>query len=966
MGPRIAPILTVLVAFFDAFLNGGASRAAAEPPDWENPKVFAVGKEPANTTMTVYADVQSARRSDPNASPYYQSLDGAWKFHWAPDPATRPKDFWQIDYNDGAWNALPVPGNWQMYGYGKPVYTNMTYPFHNDPPRVMGDPPEDFTNYRWRNQVGSYRRTFTVPLAWKGRQVFLQFDGVDSAFYLWLNGQKVGYSQGSRTPALFNVTKYLREGDNLLAVEVYQNSDGSYLEDQDYWRLSGIFRRVHLWSADDLHVRDFFVTTDLDQQYRDATLKVNAAVVNYGGETLRCGLSARLFDGGGKSVSVLHAESIEVQAGGNADARLALKLTNPAKWTAETPNLYKLVLTLTDADGQVIEATSHNVGFREVEIRGGQLRVNGQPILLKGVNRHEHDPTTGHTVSLASMIQDIRLMKRFNINTVRTSHYPNDPRWYDLCDRYGLYVIDEANVESHGAQHLADDAQWRDAHLDRTERMVERDKNHPSVLLWSLGNEAGDGSNFAATSNWVRQRDPSRPVHYEQADTGENTDIVCWMYPTINRIVDYAKTNPSRPLIMCEYAHAMGNSVGNLQDYWDAIEKYPALQGGSIWDWVDQALWKDVPKVAKNPRGTKRFLAFGGDFDDQPNDGNFCCNGLIQADRRLNPHIWEVKKVYQNVRVTPVDLGAGLVRLHNKHFFANLDQFDCTWTLRIDGQLAQSGSLGRIDLRPQQTKDVQVEFSMPSKPGEFLLSLYFKLPEQTIWAPAGHVVAWNQISLNEAPTLPKLPGADGLPPLKLASDENVYRVDGENFSAQIDRRNAALMSLKLDEENLLTEPLVPNFWKVPNDNQYRNNYLDRLGPWRHAAAKRRLLSIETQHQSEGHVSVTADLKLPVNDSDYRLIYDIFGNGKVLVTAEYRPDSSATMPLMPRFGVTLAMPQRYSQVRWYGRGPHSSYYDRKTGAEISLHGDTVDGMVFPYVRAQDTGNRTDTRWFSTLR
>ncbi len=544
-------------------------------------------------------------------------------------------------------------------------------------------------------------------------------------------------------------------------------------------------------------------------------------------QTGECGLSAQLFDGSGESISAARIDSIEVPRNDASDANLTLTLANPDRWTAETPNLYKLVLTLTDAAGQVIEATSHNVGFREVEIHGGQLLVNGQPILIKG-------------------------------------------------------------VESHGAQHLAADVQWRDAHLDLTIRMVERDKNHPSVILCSLGNEAGDGGNFSATSTWVRRRDPSRPVHYEQAGTGKNTDVVCWMYPTIETIVNYARSNPSRPLVLCEYAHAMGNSVGNLQDYWDAIERYPALQGGSIWDWVDQALWKDVPKqrlarvldmdltkvdactAEKDARATKRFLAYGGDFGDLPNDGNFCCNGLVQADRRVTPHLWEVKKVYQNVRVTPVDFRAGLVRLHNKHFFTNLDRFECTWILRIDG---------------------------------------------------------------------------------------------EDFSLQIDRRNAAIVSLRVDERNLLTEPLVPNFWKAPNDNQYRNDYLGRLGPWRGAASRRVLVSMTTQRRNEGHVRINADVKLPVNDVDYRLVYDILGNGKVEVTAEYRPAPDATMPLMPRFGMTWAVPQRYNQICWYGRGPHSSYSDRKTGAEIALYSDSVEDMVFPYVRPQDNGNRTDTRWFS---
>ncbi len=1139
---------------------------AGEKPDWENPSVFDIGKERPHTTMMVYPDVKSAIEDDRASSPYYRSLNGLWKFKWSPNPSERPVEFYKSGYDDSSWDEIPVPSNWQMQGYGIPLYVNITYPFRKDPPNVMGEPPRNYTTYKWRNQVGSYRTSFETPKNWKGRQVFVQFEGTESAFYLWINGEKVGYNQGSRTPAIFNITRYLRPGRNMLAAEVYQHSDGSYLEDQDFWRLSGIFRDVYLWSTPNVHIRDFFVRTDLDDQYRDATMKVEIDLVNRAEQAAECGVTATLFGGRKKQVASIAIDSVKVDADGEARLSPSIKLKTPDKWTAETPNLYKLVLKLTDKSGKVLEVLSHNVGFRKIQIADAQLLVNGQPIYIKGVNRHEHDPETGHTVSVESMVRDIELMKQFNINTVRTSHYPDDPRWYDLCDRYGLYVIDEANIESHGMgygrESLAKDPKWEKAHVDRIRRMVERDKNHPCVIMWSMGNEAGDGVNFKASYDFIKQRDPSRPVHYERAGTGPNTDVVCWMYPSIERIVGYAQSDPDRPLILCEYAHAMGNSVGNLQDYWDAIEQYPALQGGSIWDWVDQALYKPVPdgkrprvkdsaagveglvvegdisdegltgavaldeaealeitgpltleaefkgdrpgsdycpliskgdhqyllrldqggiafvlhqggwtsartqsyegtglkkgwnrltgvydgekmfvyvngrqivetnlpggridsssygvnigrnseipgrvsglpirrariyrralsaeevanpdarssdglvldmdlaKVAgyaplPNPRGVKRFLAYGGDFGDVPNDENFCCNGLIQPDRRVNPHLWEVKKVYQNVRTTLVDTDPVTVRVFNKNFFANLNRYVCHWTLRIDGRKRQSGSLGRLDVPPQQDYTVRIPVSKLKGTREALLTVYFRLPKATDWAARHHIVAWNQFALREKKAAPIFPRAKGKP-LTLDITKEALTVAGADFAVVVSQQNAAVESLKHGGEELLTEPLVPNFWKAPNDNQMRNNYRGRLGAWRDAAARRKLTRIRTRFADRGHVTITADMTLPVNDAAYTIRYDIYGTGRIGVSAEYKPDPDKKAPLLPRFGVTFAVPRKYNNVRWYGRGPHESYWDRKTGAEIAVYDKTVDEMVWAYIRSQDTGNRSDTRWFT---
>ncbi len=583
---------------------------AEELPDWENPAVFDVGKEPPHATMVPFDSPFSLMRNerDGTTSPLRHSLNGSWQFHWVAKPADRPREFYRPDFDASGWDKIPVPSAWQLHGYGVPIYVNIRYPFSPaKPPRI---PHDD-------NPVGSYRRTFTVPEDWDGRQVFLHFAGVESAFYVWVNGRKVGYSQGSRTPAEFNVTKYLKPGENLLAVEVYRYSDGSYLEDQDFWRLSGIFRDVCLYSTAKLHVRDFRIRTDLDEDYRDATLKLNVKLRNLGAEPASGQLSGVAFvrkpvtyviEGGPKQVAAavlvdpLPVQSdgpVKVPPGGEISVDITQRVRNPKKWTAETPNLYYLNLVLQNADGERLDAVSCNFGFREVEIRDGQLLVNGRPILLKGTNRHEHDPDTGHTISRESMIRDIELMKRFNINAVRTAHYPNVPEWYDLCDRYGLYVIDEANIESHGmgygAESLAKDPAWKAAHLDRTIRMVERDKNHPSVIIWSLGNEAGDGVNFTATADWIRANDPTRPVHYERAGTGANTDIVCPMYPSPASVEAYGSRPQTRPMILCEYAHAMGNSMGDLWSYWRPIYKHKHLQGALVWDWVDQGLRKKVP-----------------------------------------------------------------------------------------------------------------------------------------------------------------------------------------------------------------------------------------------------------------------------------------------------------------------------------------------------------------------------------
>lgn len=587
--------------FFLVCVVGLFSMIDAASPDWENPAVFGINKQPPHATLQPYPDRKTAIKADRTQSALRKSLNGNWKFHWSPDPQSRPQEFSEPQFDASGWKEIPVPSNWQLHGYGVPLYTNITYPFAKNPPLVTAEPPADYTSFKWRNQIGSYRTAFTVPSDWKNQRIFICFDGVDSAFYLWINGKQVGYSQDSRTPAEFDITGYLKEGENLLAAEVYQYCDGSYLEDQDYYRLSGIFRDVFLYAAPAAHIRDFFVRSNLDSLYRDAEMRVEMELTNAGNKDLTCIALIELMNQDGTVIKTLKTDNLTLKPGANQYKSPTVTVSQPTLWSAETPHLYPLVITLLDEKENPIEYLSVKTGFRKSEIKDGQLLINGKPVYIKGVNRHEHDPDTGHTLSRESMMRDIRLMKQHNINTVRTCHYPNMPEWYDLCDEYGLYVIDEANIESHGMGYgdetLAKNPDWLGAHMDRMQRMVERDKNHPSIILWSLGNEAGDGANFEAISAWAKKRDGSRPIHYEQAGERPHTDIICPMYAPIERMLDYAGKPQSRPMIQCEYAHAMGNSVGNLQDYWDAIESNKLLQGGSIWDWVDQGLRKKTEPI---------------------------------------------------------------------------------------------------------------------------------------------------------------------------------------------------------------------------------------------------------------------------------------------------------------------------------------------------------------------------------
>ncbi len=927
-----------------------------EVADWENPDVVGRNKEPGHVTYIPYADVPAALNNVPEQSLFYVSLNGLWKFNWVRKPADRPVDFYKDDFDVSQWDEINVPANWELQGYGVPIYTDVDYPFPANPPHI----PHEY------NPVGSYRRNFAVPDAWQGRQAFLHFGGVKSAMYVWVNGRAVGYSQGSKTPSEFNITSCLQDGENTLAVEVYRWSDGAYLEDQDYWKISGIERDVFLFSTPDVMIRDFFAVGNLDESYTDGRFEVTVKVSNCRKRAVeKHSVEIELFEQNSQPVfeHPLRKE-IEFDESGKTEVKFSQFVENPMKWSAETPYLYSLVLSLLDDSGRTIETLGCKTGFRKVEIKEGQLLVNGFPIMIKGVNRHEHEPETGRVVSEEYMMRDIRLMKQFNINAVRTSHYPNVPRWYELCDQYGFYVIDEANIESHGMGYhpdrtLGNNPAWQKAHLERTVRMVERDKNHPSIIIWSLGNEAGDGVNFESTYAWIKKRDPSRPVQHEQAGIRSHTDIVCPMYRQIHHLEEFLRRGlENRPLILCEYAHAMGNSVGNLQDYWDYFEKHRELQGGFIWDWVDQGV------LDHNEEG-EEFWAYGGDFGPPgtPSEKNFCINGLVFPDRKLHPHIWEVKKVYQYIKVSPVDLKAGQVEILNTYDFTNLDIFEATWTVMEGGEEIAREKLPKMDIPPNQSQVVTLPLPkiQPEPGAEYFLELSFTLSEPTPLMAAGHEVAWEQFRLPVFKPAPQME-IKKFPQLSLREKDKLIEIKGMNFSITFDKRTGALSSLVFENTELLKSGPTPNFWRAPTDNDFGWDMPRRLKIWKDAGSERIVESIIGKRLSTREVQVDVVSSLPAGESKYSTTYRIFGSGDIIIKNRFIPGSTE-LPEMPRFGMKMTLPVEFDHISWFGRGPHENYSDRKTGSPIGVYSGEVMDLYHPYIRPQENGNRTDVRWIA---
>ncbi len=964
----------ILLAALAIFATKDAAAAAPEY-EWQDPRVFEVNKLPPRNSAWPCQDAASAWKSTYDHSPWVRSLNGNWRFHWSPDPDARTVNFFAPEHDTTSWKSIPVPSCWELQGYGVPIYLNSRYPFQVNPPSVMDEPPRDYSSYTQRNPVGSYLREFEVPAGWSGQRVLLHFAGVSSAMYVWVNGARIGYSEDSRSPAEFDITGHIKPGSNKLAVEVYRFCDGLYLEDQDMWRLSGIFRDVFLYTTADVTVWDSFVHAALDEDMQSASASLhytlrNASTVK--ADNLRVRLSLRTPDGSLVGAGPLLDEAVEEIGTGFSSSRVTSNavVERPLLWTSETPNVYDALVELV-RDGKVIEARRFDVGFRKVEIRGPEFLVNGRPVKIKGVNRHEFDPATGYTITRERMEQDIRLIKQANLNFVRSSHYPNDPRWYELCNRHGLFVLDEANVESHGLSYHknvlpGDRDEWRASCVDRMQSMVLRNRGAPSVVIWSLGNEAGYGNVFLSMREAALAVDPERrPIQY--ADMNRAADMDSQTYPTIEWLLkhvagkavrkgergestneeQHGKYPSGRPFLMNEYAHAMGNSLGNLKDYWDVIEKHPILIGGFIWEWVDQTPYKTAPDG-------KKFFAYGGDFGDEPNDGVFCCKGMVDAERSPRPHYWEAAKVFQFIKVLPEDMALGKIRIRNGYDFVSLERFDTDWVLEADGRMVAEGKLDKLDLAPGAERVVTVPWkSTALKPGmEYYLTVRFRLAGNESWAAAGHVVAWEQLAVSAPPSA--IAGNDvaiGIPFRELDGD---WVAEANGTRVRIDGRQGWLESLKLSGHEVLTSPVNPSFWRVPIDNDIGWKTPKLMGAWRDAGDKAALLSL-APGASPG--LLTARLKLTTGHCE--LTYALHADGTLRVEMKLDPADKA--PELPRVGMHFAIPRKMNGVRWFGRGPHENYQDRKSGAAIAIHESTVNEWITPYVRPQENANRSDIRW-----
>ncbi len=922
------------------------------PKPWEDPKIIHINKETPRAHYIPYATEEEAIADEIWESPFIQTLNGTWQFHLAQNPKERPFWFFKDDYDTKDWDEIEVPSNWEVKGFDYPIYTNVKYPHSTTPPLIEGD----------YNPVGSYKRTFEIPAAWNKKEIILHFGAASSMLNVWVNEQFVGYSEDSKTPAEFNITPYLKSGKNTLAVEIFRWSDASYLEDQDFWRMSGMTRDVFLMARHDQKIQDFTVISNLDENYQNGELKLEVELQSTADTQQPVVLEAELRNGN-QAVKSFKQE-LDLKPGLKS-IPFEAQITNVKKWSAEQPNLYLLLLTLKDANGKTLEVIRQDVGFRTVEIKNAQLMVNGKPIYMKGVNLHEHHDVNGHVVDKATMLKDIEVMKTHNINTVRTSHYPQPELWYKLCNQYGLYLIDEANIESHGMgygeESLAKDPVWGKAHMDRTINMYERDKNQPSVVIWSLGNEAGNGVNFKETYKYLKKVDQTRPVQYERAEQGENTDIVCPMYAPIQHMVNYAKSNPERPYIQCEYAHAMGNSVGNLQDYWDVIETYDVLQGGCIWDWVDQGL------LTTNEQG-EEFWAYGGDFgpDTVPSDGNFCLNGLVDPDRGVKPHLLEVKKVYQNVGFKAKNLKKGLVEITNKYTFNNLSELAISWNITVDGKVIKQGELKNFELAPGASKTVSLDYSIDPEPGtEYFLNFSAKTKAAKNLVPANYELAAEQMEL---PFFKpgKKEAISGFPAIETNETADAISVKGEGFSLTFDKKVGVMSSFKSNNTELIKEGLIPNFWRAPIDNDYGNNLHKRSRVWRKAGENREVTAIKLTTISKQQAKVAIQFKLKDPDgnaiANFESAYTIYGSGDVVVDNQFKMTKD-DLPEIVRMGMNLQMPRQFDQMSWFGRGPQESYADRKTAAFVGLYSGSVADQYWAYLRPQENGNKTDVRWMT---
>ena len=932
--------LLIILLFCVQFLS-----AQQEP--WKDPEVNQINREPMHSAFFAYENSEKASDGNMKNSSNYLSLNGTWKFNWVEHAWQRPTAFYEVGLNDSGWDKMPVPGLWELNGFGDPVYVNIGYAwrsqYENNPPLV----PEE------NNHVGTYRKEIEIPKSWDGKKIFAHFGSVTSNISLYVNGKFVGYSEDSKLEAEFDLTKYLKPGKNLVAFQVFRWSDGTYLEDQDFWRFSGVGRDCYLFTRNDTYIRDIKITPDLVNNYSNGVLDIDLTLE--GNATVDLLLS----DPKGE---VIAESAVEV----SGDLQAKMEVEHPEKWSAEIPNLYRLTVTLKKGN-KVLEVIPQNVGFRKVEMKNGQLCVNGQPILIKGVNRHELDPDEGYVVSRERMIQDIEMMKKFNVNAVRTCHYPDNNIWYDLCDEYGIYLVAEANVESHGMgygpQTLAKNEDFALAHLERNQRNVLRNYNHPSVIIWSMGNEGGFGPNFEACYRWIKDYDNSRPVQYERAGDNEFTDIFCPMYYDYRAAEKYGQTEHDRPLIQCEYAHAMGNSVGGFKEYWDLIRKYPNYQGGFIWDFVDQSIrWKN--------EDDQYIYAYGGDFNPyDASDNNFLDNGLISPDRVPNPHYYEVGYFYQSIWTSPVDLKNGVVDVYNEYFFRDLSNFKLTWEMVADGKVMMTGTLDDLDIAAQDTKRIDIGLKIPDecKAREVFVNVVYQLKRAEGPVPAGYTLARQQLEYRpwefeelEIANKNESNKEVNVPQIK-ENDAAYLIILGNNFQIDFNRRNGFLSHFSVNGNSMLEEGsrLVPNFWRAPTDNDYGANLQLRYKVWKDPQIK---LDELTSRTEDGLAVLKAVYEMPDVSAKLVLEYRINNIGEIQVTQRMQTDAAADVSEMFRFGMKLAMPTDYSSVTYYGRGPVENYSDRKYSQFIGLYEQDVSDQFYPYIRPQETGTKSDIRWW----
>lgn len=931
-----------------------SAEAQKDKPWWLDPEVNEVNTMAPRAAFFAYETENLAKADQKARSERYLSLEGKWKFNFSKDHDKAPRDFYSLKYDDSQWTDFPVPGILELNGYGDAIYSNNGYPW-----RTQFRPEPPFVEER-NNYTGSYRKMVTVPADWKGERIYLHVGSATSNLMVWVNGKFVGYSEDSKVSAEFDLTKYLTPGkENLIAMQVMRWCDGSYLEDQDFWRFTGIAREVYLYARPQAHIADLFITPDLVNNYQDGTLEVKLNAVGAKGETVMFSLK----DKEGKEVAAQTAK-----VGGNGEVKVNFDIKNPLKWTAETPNLYTLYTTLMDGK-QVAEVVPQRVGFRKVEIKNAQVLVNGQPVLFKGANRHELDPVTGYVVSMDRMLEDIRVMKELNINAVRTCHYPNDPRWYELCDIYGIYMVAEANIESHGMGYgdktLAKEPTYEKAHLERNESNIKIYKNHPSIIFWSVGNEAGYGPNFENAYDLVKAYDPSRPCQYEQAGQNGKTDIFCPMYYDYGGCDKYSQGDNPRPLIQCEYAHAMGNSMGGFKEYWDMVRKYPKYQGGFIWDFVDQGL------RVKNKQG-KTIYAYGGDFGRYPtSDHNFNCNGIINPDRKPNPHANEVRYYYQNIWATAKDLKVGEVEVYNENFFKSLDDVELQWTLESEGKVLANGR-NALDIPAQQKRVVKLDgYSLPADvKGEVVLNLDFVLKRAEPMLDAGYAVAREQFVVNPYtfPTMESVLAVTSgkYDTRKVEKEEKVAWVtlSAGNTSVTFNHWNGWIDYLDVDGKPMLEEgyAITPDFWRAPTDNDYGAGTQRKLHAWKNPEMKMKSFKVvENEGKAEKGVEVVYDM--PSVEATLTMTYTLTPAGELVVNEAMTVNKDAKhKPELMRYGMQLVMPKAYNMLTYYGKGPGENYIDRNNGDRLGVYDAKVADQYWGYVRPQESGNKTEVRYW----